>query len=688
MRLKNTFGINVIPNNEVDRIIALQRYNLLDTPPENTFDNLATIATQIFQVPISLIALIDEKRIFFKANIGLGNIRNVNRDVCLCSLTVLKPEITVFKDTLKEPELFSNPNVVSEFGLRFYAGVPLITHDGYQIGTLCIADRKAKNFTVKDERMLTWLANLVMEEIELRSSTTNKNDKNRMTGKNLTDTGNFRSFLQHPFHEGDIRFSNMMQKAPVALALLTGQDLIIESANETTLKIFGKTEKIIGMPLAIALPDLERQFFLKLLNAAYSSGQPYYGNETKVEIEYDGQLRDIYFNFVYQPLLDDTGATYAIMVVANEVTDLVIARKEKEKAEEMLRFAVEAANVGTWYIDMGTGTFMPSPRLKELFGYYHEDDMPYEIAVNQIVEEYREKVIDSVKATLISGVRFNMEFPILGFHDQKLRWVRAVGKLNHNAKLNLSNYSGVIMDITEQKQDELRKNDFIAMVSHELKTPLSSLKAYVQYISTQFKRKKSDADFVLNLLSKVDTQVNKMTSMINGFLSLSCLESGKIQLHKTFFNLDELVKEIINDTMLVSPNHFITLPCCDSIHIYADREKISQVVTNFLSNADKYSPKGQLIEVKCQLVNDLAKVSVKDEGMGIKPHYIERLFERYFRIESKHTSNISGFGIGLYLCSEIIQHHNGKIGVDSEIGKGSTFWFTLPLQKLDLNPAT
>lgn len=698
MRASNGLCGNIIPANDTERINALHRYHILNTPAEYSFDKIALGAAQIFHVPIALISLVDEKNVFFKANIGLGNIRHVNRAVSLCARAILNPEVTVFEDTLKVADLRSNLNTANEFDLRFYAGAPLITRDGYRIGTLCIADKQPKHFNECDKKVLKWLAKKVMEEIEYRTvpgaetekyqdtnqlddNTSFGNDLGELSVKGYCDPKNDQIVIQDTLNEHNICFNNIIKNAPVAFALLTSRSLIIESANDTLLKIFGKTKAIIGLPVARAFPESERKFFLKQLNDVYSSGQDCYGNETKVIIEYNGQLQTHDFNFVYHPILNGAGESLAVMIVANDVTGLVNARNEKEKAEEMLKFAIEAANVGTWHVDMVTGTFIPSSRLKEIFGFFHEDEMPYELAVNQIVEEYRERVLATVRATLASGIRFNIEFPLIGFHDQKLRWVRAVGKLNRNDQINASNYSGVITDITEEKQDELRKNDFIAMVSHELKTPLSSLKLFVQLLDSKID--KSDDNFVSTMLKKINTQLNKMNSLVNGFLNLSSFESGKIQLHKSFFNLGELVKEIINETRLVSSNHVITLTHCDDVPIHADREKISQVITNFLSNADKYSPKGELIEVKCLLVNDKAQVSVKDEGMGIKPQYIEKLFERYFRVESKHTSNISGFGIGLYICSEIIHVHGGFVKVDSEIGKGSTFYFTLPLFQKD-----
>jgi two-component system sensor histidine kinase VicK len=252
-----------------------------------------------------------------------------------------------------------------------------------------------------------------------------------------------------------------------------------------------------------------------------------------------------------------------------------------------------------------------------------------------------------------------------------------MGKLYPDAEGNLSHFSGIVIDITEQKIDELRKNDFIGMVSHELKTPLTSLTAIVQMLYG--KSKQNDDAFTTSALDKANTQVKKMSNMINGFLNVSRLESGKILIDKQNFVLNDLLKDMIGEIRLTVFSHVIYLLPSDPIHVNADQDKIGSVISNLLSNAVKYSPKGKTIEVKCHVTDNMVQVSVKDEGMGIKPHDTERLFERYYRVESNHTQHISGFGIGLYLSSEIIKRHNGSIWVDSESGVGSTFHFSLPL---------
>ncbi|MDF2432956.1 MAG: two-component system, OmpR family, sensor histidine kinase VicK [Mucilaginibacter sp.] len=346
---------------------------------------------------------------------------------------------------------------------------------------------------------------------------------------------------------------------------------------------------------------------------------------------------------------------------------------------DLPRLAIEAANVGTWIIDEESRVFIASRRVKELFGYKPEEDISFEGAMRQIQEKYRTKVIAGIEEAISKDLPYHMDYPVTGFHDQKLRWVKAVGGLYKDPEGKFSHFSGVMMDITDQKEKELRKNKFIGMVSHELKTPLTTLKAYVQMLHV-WARKQKDS-FTIGTLTKVEKQVKKMSSMINGFLNLSQVESGKIHLLLQDFELSEVIREAIEETSLLNSSHFITFRPCKPVLINADRDKIEQVIINLLSNAIKYSPKGTPVIVNCEVNNDMVTVGVKDEGMGMKKQDIKKLFERYYRVESKDTEKIPGFGIGLYLCSEIIKHHHGQIWVESKTGEGSTFFFRLPLPK-------
>jgi PAS domain S-box-containing protein len=239
--------------------------------------------------------------------------------------------------------------------------------------------------------------------------------------------------------------------------------------------------------------------------------------------------------------------------------------------------------------------------------------------------------------------------------------------------------SKIARDITEQKQDEQRKNDFIGMASHELKTPLTSLHALVQVL--QQKLKGTSDPFVPQALNKVNLQTKKMSSLINGFLNISRLESGKLDIVQQSFDMVPLINDQLDEIRLIVTSHTFRFEAPGEIPVFADREKISSVISNLMSNAVKYSPKGKLIIVSCILKEGQVLLSVQDEGMGIRPQDLPRIFERYYRAGSEHTRHISGFGVGLYLSAEIITRHNGRIWAESEKGVGSTFFFTLPISE-------
>jgi signal transduction histidine kinase len=349
------------------------------------------------------------------------------------------------------------------------------------------------------------------------------------------------------------------------------------------------------------------------------------------------------------------------------------------------KIAISSANIGTWFFDQETQTFLPSARMKELFGFLPDEEMSFDAAINQIPEKYKQKVISTMKEAANKNEPFYMEYPAIGFHDKIQRWLRIMGGVDKPTD-TICHFSGVIMDITEQKQNELRRSKFIGMVSHELKTPLTTLKAYIQLLSKWAKQKKDN--LTIGTLTKLEKQVKKMTIMINGFLNLSGVESGKIHLKKQYFLLNELVKEVIEESNDITSDHNITLIADNDIKVYADREKIEQVIVNLVSNAIKYSDKGMPVEISCDQNEVVAKLSVRDKGMGIEQKYISKLFKPHSRIKTTQTEKISGFGIGLYLCTEIIKYHGGQIDVETEIGKGSTFWFTLPMQDIAVPTAS
>jgi PAS domain S-box-containing protein len=378
-------------------------------------------------------------------------------------------------------------------------------------------------------------------------------------------------------------------------------------------------------------------------------------------------------------IFDQLGTPVRFIGTLMDITDQVLVLQQLQASKDRLNLAIESADLGTWFINAETREVTSSARLKEMFGFNVDDEMPLAAAIDQIPDEYREMVAAAINRAIEKGESYDIEYPVIGFRDQKLRWVRATGKLYPGVNNETPIFSGTIMDITEQKQNEQRKNDFISMVSHELKTPLTSTISYVQVA----KRKAAAAGdgLTAGMLERAGIQLGKMTTLINGFLNVARLEAGKIHIEKKELDMAVLVKEIENDVLAEVNSHKIIFEPIGETWVNVDKDKIEQVINNLISNAIKYSPPQTTIQIACVTQVNYAHVSVKDEGLGIRQQDQQKLFDRFYRVEDQGNKSISGFGIGLYICKEIIERHDGTIGVESEPGKGSTFWFTLPVIK-------
>jgi len=194
----------------------------------------------------------------------------------------------------------------------------------------------------------------------------------------------------------------------------------------------------------------------------------------------------------------------------------------------------------------------------------------------------------------------------------------------------------------------------------------------------------TDPGFVSSIAGRIEGQINKMTKLVYSFLDLSRIESGKIEILMEDFDLNQLIREVADDYVLQEKNHPLRFEPTELPLIRADRNKVMQVIDNLISNAIKYSPQGGAVTIHATNEQGFLVVNVEDHGIGIDNNHVTKIFERYYRIDDLQVKNASGFGIGLYLCADIIKRHHGEIGLHSEPGKGSNFYFKLPLQPMPL----
>jgi PAS domain S-box-containing protein len=381
---------------------------------------------------------------------------------------------------------------------------------------------------------------------------------------------------------------------------------------------------------------------------------------------------------------DTEVAKAALMEINLSLEEQVAFRtKELQTAYEQVALSKQAAQLGTFDMDLINGTMEWDRRCRELFGVSHDDQVTYEhdflTGLHPDDRERVGKLIERLFDPTQSDGDYDVEYRTIGVADGRLRWVRAKGKVYFNDSGKAHRFIGSVLDVTDKKNEEQLRNSFISMASHELKTPLTSLRGYLQILKA-----KMDANsdgFIRQALQNSERQIIKMGGIINGFLTMSRLESGKLHLNLQPTELGQLIEQTINEFRLLNPGVAICFERGVLVHLHLDQEKIEHVLINLLSNAVKYSKKGMPVTVGYTTNDSQVTVSVEDTGVGISESDIAEIFEPFYRSASIKDQHISGFGIGLYLCKEIVTMHQGEISVSSALGQGSTFYFNLPLMQ-------
>ncbi|GCE11607.1 chemotaxis protein CheB [Tengunoibacter tsumagoiensis] len=233
-----------------------------------------------------------------------------------------------------------------------------------------------------------------------------------------------------------------------------------------------------------------------------------------------------------------------------------------------------------------------------------------------------------------------------------------------------------IEDITARKELERQKETLLSMVSHELNTPLTSAKGFVQLL--QRRMKKAEDQQMVSELVQIDGSLDRLSDLIRGLLDESALEAGMFSIHPDTFVVNDLVQEVIKEQQSIWPDR-IRLETLTSIRAYADRERTGQVLRNLLSNALKYSPIQEPVWVSVQVIDAIIQFSVQNQGKGIPQDQQARIFERFVRIDAPEHHAVKGMGLGLYIAAQIVRQQGGKIWVESAPNQGATFFFTLSL---------
>lgn len=381
------------------------------------------------------------------------------------------------------------------------------------------------------------------------------------------------------------------------------------------------------------------------------------------------------------PVVAEDGSYYAWSWVFRDITEQRNTENKIRESEKQFRLLADTMPQQVWTADVLGNLNYYNKAVFDYSGLSFEE-------INrsgwlQIVHpDDREENISQWMHSINTGEDFLFEHRFQRY-DGQYRWQlsRAIGQRDLNG--NIIQWVGSSTDIQLIKEDEQRKSDFIKLVSHELKTPVTSIKGYVQFLLHLLaKQQQADPQLspVKSSLLRIDIQIVRLTRLITEMLDLSRIESGKLELQKDSFNFNELITETIQDILHTVSTHRITLQEDYHCEVVGDRDRLGQVLINFINNAIKYSPDSNQVNVRIyRNEKGQAAVTVQDFGIGINKEEQVKIFERFYRVEGEREETFSGFGIGLYIANEIIQRHGGSITVDSSIGTGSIFTFAIPL---------
>ncbi len=367
-----------------------------------------------------------------------------------------------------------------------------------------------------------------------------------------------------------------------------------------------------------------------------------------------------------------------------DITEQKQAKEDQQKlmalladSEQLLRNITTAAPTGLWMSDETGDITYVNQTWMDWTGLGYEENLARGWT-NAIVPEDRRKVRDKFLSDLTGRTLYEAEFRI-NHVDGSMHWCVATGSPQYRNDGTFTGYIGACVDITEQKNLQQQKDDFIGIASHELKTPVTSIKAYTQVLERMLLKKGEARE--AGMINKMDGQLNRLTSLIGDLLDVTKINSGKLQFNDRDFDFNDLVKELIEDLQRTTDKHVLVENLVPTGIVHGDKERIGQVITNLITNAIKYSPQADKIIIHTSVKNNEVSLCVQDFGIGIAPDKLEKVFEQFYRVSGDMQHTFPGLGLGLYISSEIIKREGGRIWVSSKHGEGSTFCFALPLKK-------
>jgi len=512
--------------------------------------------------------------------------------------------------------------------------------------------------------------------------------------------------LQPPTIDNDVSIAHVSKSSLVEPNAKDYEDnalkmrLAIESAdlgtwsiNIETSEVFwdARTRSLYGHPSDETVPysevlsyihEEDRPLVDQAVNYALTpSSNGIYDAKFKTIGAKDGILRWLHARG--RALFNNEGRAILFTGVVDDITQTVTTQDKIDEyhriialKERKLQLIVDSAQVGTFTFDLHTSSIQLNDYSKKLFPVAATKDQNYDDYDVEALQIFAEAATECIKQSIENNTLCDESFQVKDTRTKKVRWLRLVGRAVLDANGKEEKFYGLVIDISKQKEEERKKLSFLGLASHELRTPLTSLSAYLQILERKIR--KDDRKSLLTIIQNATMQANKIKDLTETFLDVVQIDQGKLHLQIAKTSVSELL------TNLKTSYHGLTSHILrfKSIEIdesmMADVQKLEQVIINLVNNAIKYSPKGSNVDCEVSATANEIRFSIIDNGPGIPVHEKDKIFEEFYRAEDVKPEIASGFGLGLHIAKQIVTLHKGQIGIESEVGSGSTFWFTIP----------